>query len=346
MEKMKVLIDIGHPAHVHFFKNFIWGMEDRGHSVSVIVKDKEIATYLLEKYNIPFKLVAKQKYGIANKALGYGARLVNTFKAFREIGPDIGLGIASFPLAQAGAASGVPTIIFDDTEHSRHEIALYKPFATKIATPSCFTTNLGEKQVRYQGFHELAYLHPHYFKKDRSVLEEIGVDSGGKYSVIRFVSWAAGHDVGQSGISLSNARRLVDVLSKHGEVYITSEDKLPRVFEQYRLPVLPEKIHHLLAYASLYVGESPTMTTESALLGTPAVCINSWACSCGNFQELLKYGLIDCFYPSDFEAAADTVISLISDPYVSDNWQLKRDRILEDKIDVTAWMIEFIEDSI
>ena len=23
----KILVDIGHPAHVHFFKNFIWEME-------------------------------------------------------------------------------------------------------------------------------------------------------------------------------------------------------------------------------------------------------------------------------------------------------------------------------
>jgi hypothetical protein len=28
---MNILVDIGHPAHMHFFKNFLWDMQKKGH---------------------------------------------------------------------------------------------------------------------------------------------------------------------------------------------------------------------------------------------------------------------------------------------------------------------------
>ncbi len=40
---MRILVDIGHPAHVHFFKNFIWEMEKRGHEFIVTARDKDVA---------------------------------------------------------------------------------------------------------------------------------------------------------------------------------------------------------------------------------------------------------------------------------------------------------------
>jgi hypothetical protein len=40
---MKVLIDIGHPAHVHFFRNAIRELESKGHAVKVTARDKEVA---------------------------------------------------------------------------------------------------------------------------------------------------------------------------------------------------------------------------------------------------------------------------------------------------------------
>jgi hypothetical protein len=41
---LKILIDIGHPAHVHFFRNAIRVLEGRGHDVKVTARDKGMAT--------------------------------------------------------------------------------------------------------------------------------------------------------------------------------------------------------------------------------------------------------------------------------------------------------------
>jgi len=47
---MRVIIDISHPAHVHFFKNFVWAMEKRGHEIIITAGDKEVTLKLLEHY--------------------------------------------------------------------------------------------------------------------------------------------------------------------------------------------------------------------------------------------------------------------------------------------------------
>ena len=44
---MRILIDIGHPAHVHLFKNFAWQMQEKGHKVLFTCREKEFEIDLL-----------------------------------------------------------------------------------------------------------------------------------------------------------------------------------------------------------------------------------------------------------------------------------------------------------
>ena len=76
-------------------------------------------------------------------------------------------------------------------------------------------------------------------------------------------------------------------LEKYGRVLITSESKLPAEFEPYRVKVAPEKMHDLLYYAALYVGEGGTMASESAVLGTKAIHISTTGKYCGVFELYL-----------------------------------------------------------
>ena len=46
---MNIFIDIGHPAHVHYFKNLIKIMEKEHEAIfTVTSRDKEMAHYLLK----------------------------------------------------------------------------------------------------------------------------------------------------------------------------------------------------------------------------------------------------------------------------------------------------------
>ena len=53
---MRILFDMGHPAHVHFFKNAIWELEKQGHEVKVTARDKDVTLELLEAYGIPYEI--------------------------------------------------------------------------------------------------------------------------------------------------------------------------------------------------------------------------------------------------------------------------------------------------
>ena len=67
---MKVLVDIGHPAHVHFFKNAIWELESKGHDVQITTRDKEVTLDLLEAYGFKYHNLGKNKKGPIKKAIG------------------------------------------------------------------------------------------------------------------------------------------------------------------------------------------------------------------------------------------------------------------------------------
>jgi len=289
--KPKILIDINHPAHVHFFRNLYFELLGRGHELIVTASLKEINYELLNKYNIPFVNLGSYGNSAFIKMLNVPVMAFKMAKVVRKFKPDILMGIASSRICHATIFSKRKTYVFTDTEHAAEQIALFKPFATKIFTPDCFTKDLGKKQVRYTGYHELAYLHPSYFKPNPQVLKEIGLTENDTYFVLRFVSWDASHDIGQKGISLENKRKLIEILKPHGKIIISSEKKLPEEFEEHRMTVCPTKMHDLLYYTTLFIGEGATMASECAVMGTTAIYINSL--NMGYIQEQNDLGLID-----------------------------------------------------
>ena len=66
---MKILIDIGHPAHVHLYRNFYNEMTERGHSLYVTVKNLPSATRLLYLYGIPYTLIGSKGDTLASKGV-------------------------------------------------------------------------------------------------------------------------------------------------------------------------------------------------------------------------------------------------------------------------------------
>ena len=80
--------------------------------------------------------------------------------------------------------------------------------------------------------------------------------SGEPYFLIRFSALNAHHDKGIKGISNEIAERLVKILEPFGTIYITSERPLEPQFEKYRIKINPLDMHHVMAFASLYIGDS------------------------------------------------------------------------------------------
>jgi len=195
-----VLFDIGHPAHVHLFKHAIRELKRNGHETRVLSRDKDLTVTLLDRYDIDHTPLSTK----GTNALSLYLEWIE-----REFGPSVRLAAAiptsssafRAPAAHAARLLGVPMVVFDDSERATLQARLTYPFATTICTPEGFERDVGDKQDRYPGYHELAYLHPDRFDPDPDRLEAVGVDPREPYAVCRFVSWGASHDVGNRGLS-------------------------------------------------------------------------------------------------------------------------------------------------
>jgi len=339
---MKIIVDIGHPAHVHFYKNFIRRMEERGHELVVTARDKDVALPLLKAFDIEYEVVGKIGKGKFDLAREWVERDRKVYSIAKRFHPSILTGVHNPCAAHIARLTKAKSIIFTDTEHAKMANLVTFPFADVICTPSCFKKDLGKKQVRYNGYHELAYLHPNYFNPDPSVLDELGLKKDDKFVIVRFVAWQASHDIGHYGFNIEAKRKLIKELEKYAPVFITSESPLPEEFKKYGITIPPERIHDLLYYATMYIGEGATMATEAAILGTPSIYVSSFWDSMGNFNELEEqYGLIYNFKES--APAIQKVIELLQQQDLKQEWAKKRERLLKDKIDVTQFMVEFIE---
>ncbi len=103
-------------------------------------------------------------------------------------------------------------------------------------------------------------------------------------------------------------------------------------------------MHDALAFADLYVGDSQTMTAEAAVLGTPAIRFNDFVGKLGYLEELEhRYGLTYGIKTSEPGQLFSKIEELLAMPNLRQEWQRRRERMLADKIDVTAFMVWFIE---
>lgn len=131
---------------------------------------------------------------------------------------------------------------------------------------------------------------------------------------------------------------------KNGKVFISSESELPVSLKPYQLIIPPYRIHDAIAFASLLFGESSTMAEEAAMLGTPALYIYNNSTFYTTHLEN-KYQLMFNFSESEEDQikAVELGKNLLSEPKTKADWAIKRQKMLNEKIDVTAFLIWFIE---
>ncbi len=345
---MNILIDIGHPAHVHLLRNTYFELQKHGHKIIVTVKDIPIAQQLLHNYGIPYITLGVKKDSLFQKALSQISFDWQILRLVRKHKIDLGIG-TSVSVAHVSRITKMKSIILDDDDDAVQMffVKLAHPFADVILSPNAVQTYAPRKAkqtIYYAGYHELAYLHPKRFMPDPSVLQELGIAADEQYFILRFNAFKAHHDVGVEGLSIDNKRRLIQMLSQHGRVFITTERNIDEEFRQYQLSVPPEKIHSLMYYATMLVGDSQTMTSEAAVLGTPAIRSNTFVGRISYIEEEEhRYGLTYGFLPSQSEAMFDKIEELLAMPDVKKEWQQRRARMLAEKIDVTAFFTWFVE---
>lgn len=342
-----ILIDIGHPGHVHLLHPLAEELKGRGHRLYYSVRDIPVAKRLMEHYGMsPWVDLGGKKDSLIGKAQTVLSQDLQLLRFVHKNHIDLGLS-SGLVLSHVAQVSKMRSIVFDDDDDAAEPLIVKygHPMSDIVFTPDCIHRKT-KHAVYYAGTHELAYLHPNRFTPDPSVLQHAGLAEGERFFIMRFVALKGHHDVGQAGLSLEQKRALVDLLKAHGRVIITSERTVEPEFEPYRLPVPPEEIHSLMAYSSMFVGDSQTMTSEAAVLGVPALKCNTFAgrLSVPNMLEK-KYSLCYAYLPERFEAMLAKIRSLLDMPSESlrAEWRAKRQQMLHEMIDPTEFFINHIE---
>lgn len=345
---MRILFHLGHPAHFHLFKNVIKKIKIDGHNTSVLIKKKDILEDLLRYENLEYKNILK--HGRKDNKLGliYG-QIVQEYRMLiycLKNKQDILVGTSS-AITHVGKILGIPSILVteDDAEITPLVVKVAYPFASFIMTPDvCSVGKWKNKQISYSGYHELAYLHPNNFKPDKSIVKKY-FSPNESYFIIRLAKLTAHHDSGITGINDKIVVNLINILKDHGKIYITNERELPDEFEEYRISINPIDMHHVLAFASLYIGDSQTMAAESAVLGVPFIRFNDFVGKIGYLDELenryeLGYGILT----KDVKKLYEKVNEILNTEHFNQKFQKRRSIMLADKIDLTSFMIWFLEE--
>lgn len=332
-----IIIDVGHQADPHIFRGAARAWQAQGHNVLFTVLDRDIIVPLVQANGFPYRITYKRRKGRFALPVELILRTLSTLWIAWRFKADLLISFGNPTVAFPAWLLRKPYIGFTDTEHAKEQHRLFRPFSTIIATPDVFQGDLGPNQVRYNGYHELAYLHPDDFTPDPAHLEPLGLKPGDPFFIVRFVAWRATHDVGQHGFSLEQKRALLRELSQHGRVFLSVEDEVDPEFAPYVAKFPPHIIHHLLAYATMYVGEGASMASESAVLGTPCVYVNTLVM--GYTLDLQdSYQLLHWY--TDGDPALEKVRELLAMPDLRQVWAERRARMLRDKINTTPWLVD------
>jgi predicted glycosyltransferase len=339
-----IAIFLGHPAHFHLFKNVAKNLIQTGFHVSFVMKKKDILEKLLQDDNLTYYVIRE---GRSNTILGLIKSVIQMeigmARFIRKNHIELLIGSTLSFATRVFTKSKVVVTGEDDASLVPIFARMVFPFVNEILSPiSCNNERWNKKTIKYNSYQKLAYLHPNNFTPNINIVKKY-FSPEKPYFLLRFAKLNAYHDLGIHGISTEIAKNLINILKKHGSVYITSERELEPQFEQYRLNINLLDIHHIMAFSTLYIGDSQSMSVEAAMLGVPSVRFNDFAGKIGVLEELEhKYHLTFGIKSSEPEKLYQKVEELLNMNGLYNEFQVRRQRMLADKIDCAEFLTWFI----
>lgn len=318
------------------FKHLIHRLIDDGHQVKITINTKDILEDLLKASNLPYENILTKRRKKNTKLTALITLLKKDIRSFRVIFNqkyDLLIG-TEFALTHVGflLRKTVLTFTEDDAHIIKDAAKIALPLSTKIVAPN--VCNLGKfenKKIGYEGYQKLAYLHPNYFTPDPKIKKKLGEKD---YFLIRLSGLNAYHDRDAKGFSVNEIESLVEKLSKFGNVFISAEEELPESLKKLKLSTAIDELHHVLHYAKILICDSQSTAVEAAILGTPSIRYNSFAGRISVLEELEhSYNLTFGITPPNMDkvyAKLDELIKLRDDV----KWQQRRNKMLEEKVDV------------
>lgn len=346
----RIAIFLGHPAHFHMFKHTVTALEKKSIEVDYVIKSKDIVEDLVKMSGHKYYVVRKHERRASGKLALAISLIEMELRMIRYIlkrKPKLIVGTYAPVLSHL---TGVPFIVCceDDTAIIPRFAKTSYPYAKAILAPIyCNGGKWNNKMTKYAGFQKLAYLHPRYFTADRSIIEPNLRHKERPYVLIRFAKLEAHHDEGIKGMTNQLALQLIHMLSDTYDIYISSERPLDTSLEDYRLHINPMDIHHWLAFASIYIGDSQSMSVEAAMLGVPSVRFSDFAGRIGVLNALEeRYHLTTGIPSTQPQKLIETIEELTQTPNLKDVYATRREKMLAEQIDVSQFFTDYIVNSL
>ena len=210
---MHFLYDLGHPAHVHLFRNVARQLIARGHQVTIAIRDRDIVATLLDRYGLPYVVASKARRGRLGALLELIIHDWNIFKLAWRNRVDCLAG-TSVSASHVGWILRKPSFVLneDDADYVKRFALLAYPLASRIVIPDVLRDQRTGKTRTHRSYHELAYLHPSNFKPNPGIRARLGLQDGERFFILRLVSFRAHHDIGHTGLS-NSTRGAIDKLA-------------------------------------------------------------------------------------------------------------------------------------
>ena len=332
MEDLSVVIDILHYPHVNFYKHTIEILEGENIKVHVILRPRGnlVSIFKKECPNISYVLIGEHKKNMLGKMIDMAERDIAFLKFLNKIKFDVGTGIGSISLAHTTRFFRKPSILFGDDIEEKLSHYLGHTLATWDVRPKCVPAH-GKNLLQYNGFKELAYLHPKYFKPNVNILDEYNIDPY-KYVFIREVSNVS---LNYRNMEMGKLSKILDYLKEMDlKILLSIEDKsLVDLFEGHCIILEEpmEDIHSLLSYANFTLSSGDSMARESCLVGTPAIYTGGRDMAINN--ELIKR---ECMFKVDDKDSIEKKIKYVVENDIKTEVQNKINRAIKDEwVDTT-----------
>lgn len=341
---MNILFSTGHPAQVHNYRVVREQLIKQGHQVFWLSSKKDIADYLLKAYGIEYTQLKRPKKGMLSKLITLLQNAWITMKVIHKNKVDFVVSRINPGVVLGAWLMGKKQIGMTDTEQAGIYDKMFSKLVSAIITSTSFERQLRKDQIRINANIELFYLHPNYFKYDRSeVYKLLNIPVGTPFVVVRFVGTKAFHDEGIKFITEANKVKVVESMRKYAEVFISSEDELPPQLQPYKIRFPYEKVHEVMKEAALLYGESATMASECAIMGTPSIYVNAQPRGYTNDEQ--RHGLLWYFKTDEAsqEASIEKAVELLRNKDQKEAFEQNHRKFMESKIDPVAFLIWFIE---
>ena len=313
---MRLLIDLCHPADVHFFFNIAQKLKKKGNLIIYTARDKDVLLQLCNEYGLKYNLVGDYSESLVGKFFKFVIRCIKLANIVKQNKIDKLIGFGNPYVVATSMLCGKKSLFVTDTEDSKW-VNLIGFYASLTLLTNWSNLKPNKRVIQLPWLKEMSYINP-------STEDHIK-----KQILVRKVAWTASHDYKHKGIT--NINLLRKGLKDYKFIIIREQEN------NYKENPLKSKKDYidLLSISSLVITEGATTAAEAALLGTHTIYTNSQ--KPGYIKELINRGII-------YEAKSDYDIIIIAKKLLKKklDYNEKIEKLRAECVDITDFTSRLI----